>query len=413
MKMKDKVWERVKYWAQIFLVPLYLLSYLSRRDKNIWLFGSTFGRRFSENPRYLFLYAAQHPECGIRPIWISHNKKVVRFLQHKGYEAYTYHSFRGIYYALRAGVYIYDNYSKDINFWQSGGALKINLWHGSGNKKANHDNMHDKVRHPQNLWERWTTWLRRLSDEKPYHYTLASSDAIAVIHASAFNTDISHIIIENNPRNDSFFSSSISGIKNVYSKQEKQLRKVIKESREAGKKIITYMPTFRESETKFFEVMDLAVFDAFLEEHGYVLVAKLHPKSRIKEVFENVKGKSILNVDPEVDAYSILGLSDMLITDYSSVYTDFMMTKRPVIAFDFDWEEYSQNTRECYIDQDEYMPERKAIDMEELMLAIPEVFAHDSHFEYRMRSMKRMLKYTDGKTCQRMMGRIKQLAHVE
>ena len=92
-----------------------------------------------------------------------------------------YHSIKGIWFALRGKVYLFDNYSKDINFWQSGGAMKVNLWHGTGNKKANHDNKFDKFRHPKNLWERFMTFPRRLSDEKPHHYTLATSEPLAII----------------------------------------------------------------------------------------------------------------------------------------------------------------------------------------------------------------------------------------
>ncbi|MDE6420890.1 MAG: hypothetical protein K2K87_10230, partial [Lachnospiraceae bacterium] len=69
--MKRKAVNGIKYWGQLLLLPIYWLSFLMPRDKNIWLFGSTFGRRFSENPRYLYLYACQHrEENGLRPIWI-------------------------------------------------------------------------------------------------------------------------------------------------------------------------------------------------------------------------------------------------------------------------------------------------------------------------------------------------------
>ena len=123
--------DRWKYWGQLLLLPIYWCSFLVPRDRKIWLFGSTFGRRFADNPRYLYLYISQHKKkYGIRPIWISHNREIVSFLEKNGYEAYYYHSLRGIWYALRGKVYLYDNYSKDINFWQSGGAVKVNLWHG-------------------------------------------------------------------------------------------------------------------------------------------------------------------------------------------------------------------------------------------------------------------------------------------
>ena len=192
MHMSQKLKERIKYWAQLFLLPVYGLSFFLPRDEKIWVFGSTFGRRFAENPRYLFLYVSQNHTDVVRPIWITHVKEIAEFLQKNGYEAYCYHSLKGIWYSVRASRYIFDNYSKDIDFWLSGGAIKINLWHGSGNKKTNHDNEFDKIRHPKTAWEHWCTWLRRLSDEKPYHYTLATSEAMANIFTSAFATDMEH-----------------------------------------------------------------------------------------------------------------------------------------------------------------------------------------------------------------------------
>lgn len=77
-----KLMERIRYWSQLLLLPVYWFSFLIPRDKSIWLFGSTFGRRFADNPRYLYLYVSQHrDEFGVRPVWISHNKEIVDFLK--------------------------------------------------------------------------------------------------------------------------------------------------------------------------------------------------------------------------------------------------------------------------------------------------------------------------------------------
>ena len=46
-----KFLEGIKYWGQLLLLPIYWFSFLFPRNKNIWLFGSTFGRRFADNPR--------------------------------------------------------------------------------------------------------------------------------------------------------------------------------------------------------------------------------------------------------------------------------------------------------------------------------------------------------------------------
>ena len=84
--MINKITDRLKYWGQLLLLPVYWLSFLVPRNKKIWLFGSTFGRRFADNPRYLYLYVSQHKEeLKLRPIWISHNENVVRMLNNEGY----------------------------------------------------------------------------------------------------------------------------------------------------------------------------------------------------------------------------------------------------------------------------------------------------------------------------------------
>ena len=212
--MKSKIINGCKYWGQLFLLPVYWLSFLFPRDQKLWLFGSTFGRRFADNPRYLYLYVSQHSDRAsdrvkqqmakwqaaghayaedenckdIRAVWITHKKEIAAFLTEEGYEAYYYHSLKGIYLALRAGIYIYDNYSKDINFWQSGGAVKFNLWHGIPLKKIQHDNIHDWYRHPKNAWEKFLCFPRNLSDEKPGDYVLTTAKAMKGIFRSAFRT---------------------------------------------------------------------------------------------------------------------------------------------------------------------------------------------------------------------------------
>ena len=108
--------KRIKYWLQLFLLPVYGLSFLTFRRKDIWLFGSSFGNRYADNPRYLHRYVATEQVGQTRAIWISHKKEIVQFLNENGMEAYYYKSLKGIFYCLHAGVYIFDNYSKDISF---------------------------------------------------------------------------------------------------------------------------------------------------------------------------------------------------------------------------------------------------------------------------------------------------------
>lgn len=368
-----KITEVFKYWGQLFLLPLYWLSFLFPRNKRIWLFGSTFGRRFADNPKYLYLYMSQHKDkLKIRPIWISHNKKLVRFLNKNGYEAYYYKSLKGILLALRGKVYLFDNYSKDINFWQSGGALKVNMWHGIPLKKIQADNSFDKFRHPKNKWEKFKNFPRNLSDEKPNHYILATSKFLRRVFSSAFNTD--NVLIAGYPRNDVLIEDKRKqkNIKNLLTLEEKKAVAKIKKFLSNGfnNKMALYMPTFRESELKFFDIVDICEFRKFLEDNDILFCIKLHPKSKLRKHFSKIQSDNILIIDADADPYIFLNLSDMLITDYSSIYFDYLILDKPIIFFNYDLEEYLSNSRQMYFAYDEFTPGEKVNNQTELKQAI-------------------------------------------
>ncbi len=405
--MSSKIINGIKYWGQLLLLPVYWLSFVVPKDKKIWLFGSTFGRRFADNPRYLYLYAHQHrEEIQVRPIWISHKKNIVEFLNENGYEAYYYHSLKGIWYCLRGKIYIFDNYSKDISFWLSGGAVKFNLWHGSGNKKTNYDNKFDKVRHPKNWWERFKYFPRRLSDEKPHHYTLATSPMMAEIFVSAFHTTHDHIIQDGYPRNDMMFEADYE---NLLTEEERRNLEQVRKVKKDGNKVLVYMPTFRDSEKLFFDTMDLNRFNEFLKENQLYFFTKLHPKSKLKKEFSEVRCSNIINISAEVDPYTFIRECDLLVTDYSSIYSDYLMLNRPSVLFPYDFEEYSNDTRECYFSYEEYMPEIRAYNMEQLMTYIIAVMKEDTCEAGRVELRNRIFTYTDGNASKRLCGKIKEL----
>lgn len=382
--------EWIRYWGQLFLLPIYWLSFLMPRDKRIWLFGSTFGRRFADNPRYLYLYACQHKEeLEIRPIWISHDRNIIEFLKKNGYEAYRYHSIKGVWYALRGKLYLFDNYSKDINFWQSGGAVKVNLWHGIPLKKIQADNIFDKYRHPKNLWDKWKNFPRNLSDEKPCHYVLATSEFMKPIFSSAFRTK--KVLVCGYPRNDSILSKNIVL---PYTDLEKKLSWQIQERlRKKKLKMIYYMPTFRDSETKFFEVVDLGNLNKFLKSNQLLLCLKLHPKSKLRIEFEEIESENIIVIDADTDPYVFIPYSSLLITDYSSIYFDYLLSGKPIVFFNYDIAEYLRDAREMYFDYEEYTPGRKAATFKELQDALLETLENgDLYKEERNAMIEKMFQ---------------------
>ena len=172
---------------------------------------------------------------------------------------------------------------------------------------------------------------------------------------------------------------------------------------------MAYIPTFRDSEKEFFKVMDLAVFNTFLKNKKYILVTKLHPKSKLKKEFEEIQYSNIVNIQAQTDIYSFLRMVDLLITDYSSIYTDFMLLNRPVVAFHFDYKLYCANTRDSYIPFEEYMPEIKVVTMEELIEEIPRVLKEDIQLERRKISRQRMFDDIEGGYSEKMYHMIRKI----
>ena len=113
-----------------FAALLVVVSLIVPRSKRIWAFGSWYGQRFADNPKYFFLHCASREREAVHAVWLSMNATVVRRIRALGFPAYHRLSPSGLWYALRAGVYIFDCRVMDVSSVASSGALKVNLWHG-------------------------------------------------------------------------------------------------------------------------------------------------------------------------------------------------------------------------------------------------------------------------------------------
>ena len=127
------------------------------------------------------------------------------------------------------------------------------------------------------------------------------------------------------------------------------------------------MPTWRDNGRNFIETagFDLSILNNILIKNNELFIFKLHSKTIIN--LEKIKNYSnIIVLNNSYDIYPILPFTDMLITDYSSIYTDYLLLKKDIVIFDFDKEEYMSKDRDLLLDFDKYTPGTRAHNFSEL-----------------------------------------------
>jgi CDP-glycerol glycerophosphotransferase (TagB/SpsB family) len=346
-----------------FAAVLVLVSLVVPRSRRIWAFGSWYGQRFADNPKYFFLHCASRDE--VHAVWLSMSSAVVRRIRALGYPAYHRLSPSGLWYALRAGVYIFDCRVMDVSSVASSGALKVNLWHGVPLKMIERDipqsnNALAQANHGSPLLRAANKVLRPQLSEK-YDYILGTSRATCERLAGAFGVATSQVINGGYPRTDVLLSRD-DHARFTMPEEERVIERCRAYARE-DTRVLLYMPTFRDWRNDADRVIpiDWAALDRMLQEHGGALFCKLHPNDQAR--LPDLAGLSRVHLIPSsVDPYPILRHTDALISDYSSIFFDYLLLDRPLVFYPYDLDDYRRFSRALYDDYDSVTPGPKAYD---------------------------------------------------
>lgn len=324
-------------------------SLLNKRDENLWVFGAWMGLKYSDNPKYLFLEALKND---INAVWITKSPEIYNELKQKKLPVEMWNSKKGIKIQKEAGVAIYCVGNFDLNEKYLSGALLINLIHGVANKKIYYDNTTTN-REPV-IWRLFKNKiLKGLIYRKEYY--LSTSPATAKTYITAFRTNYKHIIKSGLPRNDIFFDSDYCDETDF--------------SFLKGRKMISYLPTHRQGGAQFFEVekiIDLDAINEVCKNNNYVFAIKKHFYHRNENTLKKDYSNIIDLTHTEVDTQELLKHTDILISDYSSVFIDYLLLDRPIIFYNFDFEEYSIKDVDTYFKYEDVTPGQKVKEKKEL-----------------------------------------------
>ncbi|MDW2056802.1 CDP-glycerol glycerophosphotransferase family protein [Vibrio sp. 506] len=354
-----------------------------KRNKQIWVFGAWFGQRYSDNCRSLYEYVNNNHNQ-IRCVWLARDEKTINEIRNSGFEAEKIWSIKGIWLSLKAGNVVFSSGLKDINQYFINGAITYNLWHGAPLKKIGESNKFTKSIADSFVYNKIFPFLNGLK----FDYLLSTSYYFNDFLSEAFCKEKNQIVTIGYPRNDVLINNSNGGKSEGFSRYQK---------------IIFYMPTFRDSRPKydFFNGFNADKFNTYLIDNNILFVYKLHFMSpSVKISKSNIVDYDSLDVD--FDLYEFLTDVDVLITDYSSVYFDYLLTGNQVILTPFDLQEYNKQDREFYFDYDELFCDAKCKDWNEVYKIITSQMKSDVTPSCRLKAMRKFNKNIEGNSSQKL-----------
>lgn len=358
-----------KITANALLHIILLISYLTPRQRSKWVVGNA--RGFDNNTKYFFLHAKEalgKKSC----YWISKNRRSLAAVRALGFKAYHPASLMGLYHLLTAGVYVYDIRVSALNVWTRGRAKQVNLWHGVGIKNVEFKIFSDK---PQEI-----PFLDRLRHPASYvkpDLFLSTSPMMTRHFAECFRIPESRCVESSYPRCEIFSWPEEKLLSFIRRHESPETQALAERLRKSGRTYI-YMPTWRVSRGKDFlreAGFDLDVLEKALEAAGALFLFKLHPFTKL--TVDTSAYKHILFLDCRMDIYPLQPFTDVLITDYSSIYYDYLLIPgKEILLFPFDYEDYVATDHDLAFDFDEYTPGERVTTFAELAVRIRE----GSHF---------------------------------
>ena len=226
-------------------------------------------------------------------------------------------------YELSTAKIIISNVKVALPYHKKRSQFYIQTWHGSMAFKAIEADAQDKLK-PNYLKE-------TKADSKLINLFLSSNSIQTQEIQTCFWYD-GEIFECGSPRNDILYKPQ------VYQEKIKAQLGI------AGKKLVLYAPTFRDDHRKDVYNLDMVRLKMYLDEHfgnDWHILVRLHPNVMNKNLFENKSYITDVSLYP--DMQELLLISDVLITDYSTIIYDMAIMHKVILLYAPDLEDYKNN----------------------------------------------------------------------
>jgi len=303
----------------------FFLSHIIPKKNNLYIFGSINWKTFSWNSKAMFLYYLKNDKSK-EVYYMTRNKNLFSL---KIPNLIYINSFKWYILFLRAKLIYTDCDLYDVNPWLSYQFWKfnvINLWHWDPIKAIWYLS--------KAKFSKWKEWLAKIIFKNYFQNVIklwcASSDFFKNILNKWHITNKYKVTWL--ARNDIFFNKSLEFFN-------------IKENLNLNKfnKVFLYVPTWRQDSTNLnpFSNEFLEKLNNFMKKFNYIFIIKSHQNS---ENILKIKYSNIIDISKNnIDSQELMKYSDLMITDYSSIFIDYMLLNKPILFYAYDYEKYKNN----------------------------------------------------------------------
>ncbi len=313
-------------------------------DKKMVVFISFHGRGYSDNPRAIYEEMIKdHRFDDYEFIWFIKNNKDKNISIPRG-KIVGYLGLSYFYYIAKAKYWIF-NCKMPAYLYKKKNQVYLQTWHGTPLKRLGHDIQVDENTKFYRSGMSYQKMCETYSiDSKRYNYMISPNSFCTEIFPRAFDVECSKLIETGYPRNDFITNASKEDILSIKQKLSLPL----------DKKIILYAPTWRDNsfvaEGYTFELE--ADFNKWKELLGDDYIVVFKPHYLIINKYENDHSLDgfLYSMKAEAEINELYVISDVLVTDYSSVFFDYAVLNKPIYFYMYDLQSYKEELRGFYLD---------------------------------------------------------------
>ena len=371
--------------------------FCNKNSKKFIIFASSNGRMFSDNSKYLFKWFVKH-RADENPIWVTRNQDVYEQLKLEGYPVALASSYKicCLLHQAKLAVFTHSLFDFTITPKIIPKDLRlVALRHGKSVKRVRYARKGHKI----------TSKEQRFRDKESslIKFAISTSDFISNIQDECLQLGRDKHIVTGYPRNDIFYSDK------EFKGQWAQFL-----ANKMYKRVILYAPSWRHGRepTRLFPFVDFRHDKLFglLEENEIILLIRLHPNDFNNKNEMHLFAKELTGLSNNIriacnkifpDVNEMLPFVDVLISDYSAIYHDFLLLDRPLMFIPYDYADFERENGFLY-DYFENLPGPAISSFEDfighIILLMEGV---DSYAEKRRRLADQVHAYKDGKSCER------------